>query len=299
MRGKVVNGSGAEIPGGITPAHAGKSVIEKLVYAFGGDHPRTCGEKVLLIPPRMPPRGSPPHMRGKEGYSHVPLIGRRITPAHAGKRYALARTSSNVWDHPRTCGEKYLAGSKIPFTWGSPPHMRGKAFRLPFKLVTAGITPAHAGKRCRERHGSAEPRDHPRTCGEKQLCLLLPKQRKGSPPHMRGKDRKLLFRSFSVGITPAHAGKSGSPGVRAEYNGDHPRTCGEKPHILDFAPRAKGSPPHMRGKVSLMIWAIFGKRITPAHAGKRTAVCFLFFLKWDHPRTCGEKALSSPDALFA
>ena len=52
---------------GITPAHAGKSNVVRIVSVSLKDHPRTCGEKYLnndLI-----------YTRG------------RITPAHAGKRY--------------------------------------------------------------------------------------------------------------------------------------------------------------------------------------------------------------------
>ena len=33
---------------GITPAHAGKSVSDKTPHSFRWDHPRTCGEKILL-----------------------------------------------------------------------------------------------------------------------------------------------------------------------------------------------------------------------------------------------------------
>ena len=52
----------------------------------GGDHPRTCGEKIRNLSLDAVGLGSPPHMRGKGriGIDAVPIGG--ITPAHAGKR---------------------------------------------------------------------------------------------------------------------------------------------------------------------------------------------------------------------
>mgnify|MGYP000531354914 CR=1 FL=1 len=70
---------------GITPAHAGKSVVSVDSHPQAGDHPRACGEKnsVDLIVTSVP--GSPPRMRGKDGEGlHVTISG-GITPAHAGK----------------------------------------------------------------------------------------------------------------------------------------------------------------------------------------------------------------------
>ena len=106
MRGKV-NLSQKPMRGGrITPAHAGKSPNRTLGFSFAGDHPRTCGEKHLVIFVNVLRPGSPPHMRGKDQRKAIPYRKNRITPAHAGK--------SAVWyvffivcqDHPRTCGEK-------------------------------------------------------------------------------------------------------------------------------------------------------------------------------------------------
>ena len=40
-------------------------------------------------------------------------------------------------------------------------------------------------------------------------------------------------------------------------------------------------------------------RITPAHAGKRTAGRSLLCVQWDHPRTCGEKLTTSAAIILA
>ena len=45
----------------------------------------------------------------------------------------------------------------------------------------------------------------------------------------------------------------------------------------------------MRGKVSCTCWFAFRRRITPAHAGKRTILSIEQPIRRDHPRACGEK----------
>ena len=52
----------------ITPAHAGKSTIEKKQYNPTKDHPRSCGEKFFQLFAEHFFQGSPPLMRGKAKY---------------------------------------------------------------------------------------------------------------------------------------------------------------------------------------------------------------------------------------
>ena len=110
------------------------------------DHPRTCGEKLVLLPPVLEAAGSPPHMRGKAAHLASDVRAAGITPAHAGKRLIGITKQTATQDHPRTCGEKNVSDSSSYSLPGSPPHMRGKvAFETP-KPGEHGITPAHAGK---------------------------------------------------------------------------------------------------------------------------------------------------------
>ena len=85
--------------------------------------------------------------------------------------------------------------------------MRGKVNSANIPDANTGITPAHAGK----SHGAdpllAVGRDHPRTCGEKREYFVGMKSAGGSPPHMRGKVKKIEKNLKKGGITPAHAGK--------------------------------------------------------------------------------------------
>ena len=170
MRGKVYNFIQYSANLGITLAHAGKRLRGAYGGLYAGDHPRTCGEKLNLTPEQGPFLGSPPHMRGKVGRSMFRAPRTGITPAHAGKSPLCKGYICAIWDHPRTCGEKWLHTSVSPRPLGSPPHMRGKA--------------AHdANKR-------ESGRDHPRTCGEKSEESAGNPSCSGSPPHMRGKDQR-------------------------------------------------------------------------------------------------------------
>ena len=71
-----------------------------------------------------------------------------------------------------------------------------------------------------------------------------------------------------MGITPAHAGKSGTFGFLIIHRRDHPRTRGEKPAAEEGGAEDEGSPPHTRGKDSVSLGGLAMTRITPAHAGK-------------------------------
>ena len=153
----------------------------------------------------------------------------RITPAHAGKSRSTAREAIAGKDHPRTRGEKRNVRSRSGTTGGSPPHTRGKAAGRNFALRGIGITPAHAGKSKEDIVPATQEKDHPRTRGEKDGEIGGYPLAEGSPPHTRGKDTEFhIFRS-AAGITPAHAGKSISGGIRPTLRQDHPRTRGEKP----------------------------------------------------------------------
>ena len=179
-----------------------------------------------MIAPKV---GSPPHMRGKADERVLVLLHYGITPAHAGKRSAIARLEAGDWDHPRTCGEKQTTSLDcLPFI-GSPPHMRGKGKTVKPKIDKKRITPAHAGK----------------------SVYLAPVDTSlsGSPPHMRGKVVELFVLLVHHGITPAHAGKSLAQSSAKQVSKDHPRTCGEKIFASMESMTTSGSPPHMRGKV--------------------------------------------------
>ena len=106
---------------------------------------------------------------------------------------------------------------------------------------------------------------------------------------MRGKDFWTLGIPDSLRITPAYAGKSQIVVNLICGKQDHPRLCGEKDSPLLNSTLILGSPPPMRGKVTTKIKEGFGRRITPAYAGKSRDQTLHFQNRWDHPRLCGEK----------
>ena len=114
MRGKRRSISCLVPPYRITPAHAGKTRQVLRGKAFREDHPRACGENLIMCEGLQERMGSPPRMRGKRAHAYDACGRLRITPAHAGK----------------TKPEDIEAERKR----GSPPRMRGKRPRLQTRL---------------------------------------------------------------------------------------------------------------------------------------------------------------------
>ena len=171
---------------------------------------------------------------------------------------------------------------------GSPPHLRGKLCILAFRHFKARITPAPAGKTWNSCRFVLAGWDHPRTCGENVRRVSSDFNRRGSPPHLRGKQFGAHPLERQVRITPAPAGKTSIIGNTICFAEDHPRTCGE--NLSPFcAPCAiRGSPPHLRGKLGLPESSKAPPRITPAPAGKTRLLRLVLHRNRDHPRTCGE-----------
>ena len=191
-----------------------------------------------------------------------------ITPAYAGKRLQPQEFGQHRGDHPRVCGEKYAPAAVRPCRVGSPPRMRGKDGSCAYSFIPAGITPAYAGKRAGRKKHVGKGEDHPRVCGEKASFISSRKLPLGSPPRMRGKERRLTKVPSPKGITPAYAGKRNTE--RGYENGaeDHPRVCGEKLTYIPTGQTIQRSPPRMRGKGIDANRSDFRQGITPAYAGK-------------------------------
>ena len=170
-------------------------------------------------------------MRGKAGSRRMPKPSEGITPAHAGKRYAVTAPRAAWPDHPRPCGEKSQTATADRLIYGSPPPMRGKVMCSYAPAWLRRITPAHAGKSTRHPPALTTAMDHPRPCGEKVRRAAWVYVMQGSPPPMRGKAHPLWGGLTARRITPAHAGKSTGLYSEAYRERDHPRPCGEKPFL--------------------------------------------------------------------
>ena len=232
-RGKAPGHPVLRISARITPAWAGKSLIQAIYAYLRRDHPRVGGEKAGTARQRLQQRGSPPRGRGKVVYLSVSIFSLRITPAWAGKSFSITARGRVRRDHPRVGGEKPRKVFSSFAMIGSPPRGRGKALFFIIGVVIFGITPAWAGKSTARMPRPRNLWDHPRVGGEKRftdrrvVCSL------GSPPRGRGKVVLHCGVLFDVGITPAWAGKSRSKKLRLALNEDHPRVGGEKRYLYN------------------------------------------------------------------
>ena len=105
-------------------------------------------------------------------------------------------------------------------------------------------------------------------CGENKQTGIFQKQKKGSPPRVRGKPCEYGICDECPGITPACAGKTNEVDDEVDDNEDHPRVCGENQSLVLVVTMIMGSPPRVRGKLSILAYEIGCRRITPACAGK-------------------------------
>ena len=110
---------------------------------------------------------------------------------------------------------------------------------------------------------------------------------------MRGKLSTLSEINVLDGITPAYAGKTLLWIVPICAMRDHPRVCGENAFCHWVKPLKKGSPPRMRGKLSIDVGKFDATRITPAYAGKTYKKPARQQGSRDHPRVCGENTQRS------
>ena len=126
MRGKATPEFPLVTSIGITPAYAGKRYGNNLYRIVKRDHPRLCGEKPETYCVKICRTGSPPPMRGKDGFSVAKGAIAGITPAYAGKSHGADFVFLGLEDHPRLCGEKKNTGDA--------------------ECGCTRITPAYAGK---------------------------------------------------------------------------------------------------------------------------------------------------------
>ena len=255
------------------------------------------GEKAAIFRAECGPRGSPPRGRGKDFaciFAILALSATGITPAWAGKRQGPTVGLAPIGDHPRVGGEKGGCGLPRLARWGSPPRGRGKAYNPAGHWIRLGITPAWAGKRLHLFFCFGQTKDHPRVGGEKPVAMHSSMMSRGSPPRGRGKDFLVEHWLFSQGITPAWAGKRSEEDPAHAEQKDHPRVGGEK--VVKTGKHkgyylTKGSPPRGRGKALEGVALSAAHGITPAWAGKSSALVYRPLWSRDHPRVGGEKLI--------
>ncbi len=273
----------------ITPARAGNRSRLALYPKGCRDHPRACGEQEETTLAYGRREGSPPRVRGTAPPPGTTRTAKGITPARAGNRDQARHNLILAEDHPRACGEQRSHHVQAIHGLGSPPRVRGTGYTITQARRKPRITPARAGNRswrmaektlqkdhpraCGEQKGQQQLAgacwDHPRACGEQPAPSRSLPHPSGSPPRVRGTERKPPPFFAASGITPARAGNRKPRRCMRTGNLDHPRACGEQffkgPPVQD----GPGSPPRVRGTAPPPSQPATGSRITPARAGNR------------------------------
>ena len=212
---------------GIIPACAGSTHASRISVPSSWDHPRMCGEHMLMdaLFPQTP--GSSPHVRGAQSWHTTHYAKSGIIPACAGSTYDRLTILGMNRDHPRMCGEHTLIFQALLKLRGSSPHVRGALIKQSSPHLEQGIIPACAGSTANGSTSMSTRWDHPRMCGEHAYPSASSFLHRGSSPHVRGARVGRIERHRVPGIIPACAGSTNIATVVVVLYGDHPRMCGE------------------------------------------------------------------------
>ena len=171
---------------GIIPACAGNTAHMICLELPTRDHPRVCGEHMILLPSILFLSGSSPRVRGTRGHARC-FEGRAgIIPACAGNTCKVSSSVFSAWDHPRVCGEHKPRRRQPTARPGSSPRVRGTPMTWAQIDDVAGIIPACAGNTCLDIALFVVHWDHPRVCGEHWKVPTSIFCSWGSSPRVRG-----------------------------------------------------------------------------------------------------------------
>ena len=173
--------------------------------------------------------GSSPLTRGKPPPGQRRPHGRGLIPAHAGKTRKRTRPHRRPRAHPRSRGENQDENIINLSKQGSSPLTRGKLARAERRRGGERLIPAHAGKTEATALVSEANTAHPRSRGENDFLRAIFRAHPGSSPLTRGKPLCRVRDTRSVGLIPAHAGKTGPPARSPPGSGANPRSRGENP----------------------------------------------------------------------
>ena len=173
MRGAHLLQADGQPGGGIIPARAGSTGDSRKACSRRRDHPRSCGEHSHVSGSTSSIEGSSPLVRGAlEPPCRLVHCG-GIIPARAGSTPTSRDPHRQSRDHPRSCGEHWSLPAVLSTAAGSSPLVRGAPLLVRDGSPQPGIIPARAGSTLCFRTAEANRRDHPRSCGEHFMVLLL------------------------------------------------------------------------------------------------------------------------------
>ena len=170
----------------LTPAWAGRTTTSRPCSPKTRAHPRVGGADHARSARESLIDGSPPRGRGGQHDRAQPTVGKRLTPAWAGRTGRSRCSVAFARAHPR------VGGADQPFVHlrmeqqGSPPRGRGGPRSTSRSRPARWLTPAWAG---RTTGGSPTPAcqaAHPRVGGADKYSNGRGHDRAGSPPRGRG-----------------------------------------------------------------------------------------------------------------
>ena len=192
--------------------------------------------------------GSSPLTRGKRRSDRRAWRPHGLIPAHAGKTACRRMLRAPQRAHPRSRGENQETARDVVRPVGSSPLTRGKRFAFSKAPPIVRLIPAHAGKTGDRDAAFGCCQAHPRSRGENvELRVELPHEG-GSSPLTRGKLVNAAKAAGTVGLIPAHAGKTGGIVFAWDFAAAHPRSRGENSRGSLPAQGMTGSSPLTRGK---------------------------------------------------
>ena len=207
-RGKHHRPPARRAPGGLIPAHAGKTATACTSATTCGAHPRLRGENNLKMLETDFGSGSSPLTRGKRSASRGHPLAERLIPAHAGKTRSDPDVAPPVGAHPRSRGENTRSNGNMEVAVGSSPLTRGKLGLVGGGGFVSGLIPAHAGKTGVRISGPGCSGAHPRSRGENIETFGGASSLSGSSPLTRGKLLDRFEHELIGRLIPAHAGKT-------------------------------------------------------------------------------------------
>ena len=248
-RGKRLAARSGYDPGGLIPAHAGKTRSRICSESAPAAHPRSRGENISRSKLDTSLIGSSPLTRGKHRRRRPDSAARRLIPAHAGKTYQAHTTALQAGAHPRSRGENSPSQLSPRLALGSSPLTRGKRNAGIRSVARSRLIPAHAGKTRVDSPADCAGQAHPRSRGENPTDASRGSLLAGSSPLTRGKRTPGHACHGPGGLIPAHAGKTACARASTSRPSAHPRSRGENYTLGGTASVCSGSSPLTRGKL--------------------------------------------------
>ena len=210
-------------------------------------HPRSRGEHSTRAGSAVTQPGSSPLARGTHHRRRRRHHVRRFIPARAGNTHGARRRMRGRPVHPRSRGEHAPVWRTAGGLDGSSPLARGTHGHTSISPLPKRFIPARAGNTGGRMGAGRGTAVHPRSRGEHDQSVSLPRTASGSSPLARGTRAPGPDRGHQHRFIPARAGNTEPLHHRHRDRSVHPRSRGEHPVAARRHEAENGSSPLARG----------------------------------------------------